>query len=358
MMTRLSIFALLLAASLATAQQYTQDEQQNISVYEQCSPAVVNITTKVMALDWFLTPVVQESDSGSGSIIDKRGYVLTNRHVIAGANTITITLSDGAQYDGKLVGEDATSDIAVLKFDPKRGASLPTIAYGDSSRLKVGQKVLAIGNPFGFERTLTTGIISALGRPIKESRNTIINGAIQTDAPINPGNSGGPLLDTSGRMIGMNTMIYSTSGSSAGIGFAIPVATIKRVVADLIDYGSVRRGVINGVLVQLTPPIVRYAKLKVSQGMLVSELPSGSPAARAGLKAGTEQVQYGSGRNARIIYLGGDIITGIDGSPVRSLAEYYAALESHRPGDKVELTIWRDGRERKLTVTLEDKNED
>jgi S1-C subfamily serine protease len=332
---------------------YTQDEVQNITVYETCQEAVVNITTQVMAVNWFLEPVPQDGGSGSGSIIDKRGYVVTNTHVIAGAFKIYISLSDGTQFEGTVVGTDAASDIAVLKFDPPAGQELTTIPFGNSSKLKIGQKVLAIGNPFGLERTLTTGIVSGLGRPIS-NRNVIIRDTIQTDTAINPGNSGGPLLDSKGNMIGINTMIYSTSGSSAGIGFAVPVDTARRVVADLIQYGSVRRGGINAILVQLTPAIAQYAKLEVTAGLLVSEITKGSRAVKAGLKAGTEAVRYGSSRNAIIIYLGGDVITEIEGVKITSLAEYFSVLESRRPGDTVTVKVLRGKTTETLTVTLEE----
>ena len=214
--------------AVSTDLTYTQDEIQNISVYAKCSPAVVNINTQVTGVNWFLEPIVQDGGSGSGSIIDKRGYVLTNVHVIKGASKIYVSLSDGTQYEAKVIGQDADSDLAVIKFDPPEGTNLTTISFGDSTSLKVGQKVIAIGNPFGFERTMTTGIVSALGRPIKDSStNRIIRNMIQTDSAINPGNSGGPLLDTNGKMIGINTMIYSSSGNSAGIGFSVPASTMK-----------------------------------------------------------------------------------------------------------------------------------
>ena len=329
---------------------YTQDELQNIDVYERCNEAVVNINTQVMAVNWFLEPVPQNGGSGSGSIIDARGYVVTNVHVIENAYKIYISLSDGTQYEGKVVGTDSASDIAVIKFDPPAGMELKTIPFGNSSQLKVGQKVLAIGNPFGFERTLTSGIVSGLGRPIRNSANTIIRDMIQTDTAINPGNSGGPLLDTQGRMIGINTMIYSTSGSSAGIGFAVPINTAKRVVSDLIQYGKVHRGTIDGKFVQLTSSIAKYANLSVNRGLLVSELSKSSNAYSAGLKAGTEAVQYGSRYNSTTIYLGGDVIIAVDGTDVTSFADYYSLLESKKPGDKADLTVQR-GRQ-KLTISV------
>ncbi|MDR3193361.1 MAG: trypsin-like peptidase domain-containing protein, partial [Treponema sp.] len=247
------------AQSLASGDilPYTEDEQENISIYDRYNSAVVNITTEVVAINWFLEPVPQNGGSGSGSIIDTQGHILTNNHVIENAYKVYINLADGSQFEGKVIGTDPENDIAVLKFDPPSGMELRTIPYGDSGNLKVGQKVLAIGNPFAFERTLTVGIVSGLGRPIQTSSQNIIRDMIQTDASINPGNSGGPLLDTQGRMIGINTMIYSPSGGSVGIGFAIPVNTAKRVVAELIRYGKVRRGRIDATLVQLFPDLVR-----------------------------------------------------------------------------------------------------
>ena len=334
---------------------YTQDELQNISVYEQANEAVVNITTEMLGVNWFLEPVPQEGGTGSGSIIDERGYVLTNRHVISDAVRITVSLHDGSQYEAKVVGVDKENDIAVIKFEPERGARLRTIPFGDSSALKVGQKVLAIGNPFGLDRTLTTGIVSALGRPVKSQSNTIIKDMIQTDTAINPGNSGGPLLDTRGRMIGINTMIYSTSGSSAGIGFAIPVNTARRVVAELIQYGEVRRGGIDAELVQLNASIARYAGLAVSKGILVSRVEKGSNAEKAGLRGGATAVRYGSRRNSTVIYIGGDIITSIDGQKIDSLADYYSALEDKKPGESVAIEVLRGRETLRMSVTLAER---
>ncbi len=334
---------------------YTQDELQNINVYEKCNEAVVNITTQVMGVNWFLEPVVQEGGSGSGSIIDNRGYVVTNVHVISDASKINISLADGSSYEGTVIGKDVESDIAVIKFDPPEGVTLKTIDFGDSDNLKVGQKVIAIGNPFALERTMTTGIISGLGRPIQESANVIIRNMIQTDAAINPGNSGGPLLDTKGKMVGINTMIISDSGSSAGVGFAVPVSTARRVVDDLISYRKVRRGVIKITPVQMTSSIANYARLKINYGILISEVEEGSSAEKAGLLGGTEQVRYGNRYNPTTIYLGGDIITGIDNISVRTYADYTSALESKRPGDSVNVTVYRNGETKKIKVILDSK---
>lgn len=333
---------------------YTQDEIQNISVYDACNEAVVNINTKVTSYDWFLEPYVSDGGSGSGSIIDKRGYILTNVHVIQGATKIYVSLSDGSQYEAVVVGTDPDSDLAVIKFDPPEDVELKTISFGDSNSLKVGQKVIAIGNPFGMERTMTTGIVSGLGRPIQNSNNRIIRNMIQTDTAINPGNSGGPLLDTNGRMIGINTMIMSNSGSSSGVGFAVPSETAVRVVADLIKYGKVRRGVIDAKLVQNSRRIAQYAGLDIASGMIVSTVTRGGNAEKAGMLGGTESVYYGNSRN--VIYLGGDVITKIDNINITSLADYYSALESKKPGEEVEVVVRRNRKNVTLKVTLADNS--
>ena len=329
---------------------YTQDESQNINVYNLCNEAVVNINTKITAYDWFLEPYVQDGGSGSGSIIDKRGYILTNVHVIQGATKIYVSLFDGTQYEAEVVGQDLDSDLAVIKFNPPEGMSLKTISFGDSTSLKVGQKVIAIGNPFGLERTMTTGIVSGLGRPIQNSNNRIIRNMVQTDAAINPGNSGGPLLDSSGRMIGINTMIKSSSGSSAGVGFAVPSETAIRVVADLLKYGKVQRGQIDATIVQLSRRIAQYAGLDIAEGILISEVVKGGNAEKAGIKGGTQAAYYGSRRD--IIYIGGDVITKIDDINITSIADYYSALESKKPGDTVTLVIHRNRKDLTVKLTL------
>ena len=331
---------------------YTQDEIQNISVYEKCSDAVVNISTKVISYSWFYDPYPTDGGSGSGSIIDKRGYVVTNRHVIKDAYKIYISLSDGTQYEGTLVGEDAQTDLAVIKFTPPENMELTTIGFSDSNKLRVGQKVIAIGNPFGFDRTMTTGIISSLGRPI-QSNNTIFRDMIQTDTAINPGNSGGPLFDTQGRMIGINTMIYSTSGSSAGVGFAIPVNTAKRIVSDLMKYGKVKRGSLNISAVQISSTLSRYIDLPVKEGLLVSEVDEKSNAYKAGLKGGTEAVRFT--RTSQIFYIGGDIITAINGTPVSSSADYNSVLENTKPGDTAIVTVIRGSERIDLKIVLEEQ---
>jgi S1-C subfamily serine protease len=343
----------MLNLNTAELQPFTENERENIAIYDQLNDAVVNITTETVAVNWFLEPVPQEGDAGSGSIIDTRGYVLTNNHIIKDAYKVYINLAAGDQIEGTVVGIDPENDLAVIKFTPPKGVDLKTVPFGNSSNLKVGQKVLAIGNPFGYERTLTVGIVSGLGRPIQTSRQNIIRDMIQTDASINPGNSGGPLLDATGKMIGINSIISSPSGGSVGVGFAVPVNTAKRVVAELIEHGKVRRGWIDATIVQLFPALVRYAKLPVQTGLLVSRTKKGGQAEKAGIRQGSDAVRYGSS----VIYLGGDILTMVDGIKTENLADLYSALEDNKPGDKVAVEVLRGEKTVKLTVTLTDREE-
>ncbi|HEY9054406.1 MAG TPA: trypsin-like peptidase domain-containing protein, partial [Rectinemataceae bacterium] len=317
----------------ASDASYSQDEAEDISVYERYNESVVNITTEIVAVNWFMEPVPQSGGSGSGSIIDQRGYVLTNQHVVEGAYKLFVSLADGSRYPAELVGADKRNDLAVIKFDPPASVKLKPISFSSSKRLKVGQKVLAIGNPFGLERTLTKGIVSGLGRPIKKDDTTVLQNMIQTDASINPGNSGGPLFNARGEMVGINTMIYTPSGGSVGIGFAIPVDTAVRIVPELISQGRVRRGWIDIEAIQLFPALVDYLKqagygAPVEQGLLVSAVASGSPADKAGLRGGTTQVRYGRST----FRVGGDIIVRVDGAQVSTIADLYSALEDNKPG--------------------------
>jgi len=339
--------------NMAELAGFTESERINIAIYEQLNAGVVNITTETVAINWFLEPVPRAGGSGSGSIISDRGYVLTNYHVIRNASRIDITLANGEQFEGTVVGTDPENDLAVLRFTPPPGMQLQVIPFGSSANLRVGQNVLAIGNPFALERTLTTGIVSGLGRPIQTSSRHIIRNMIQTDASINPGNSGGPLLNTQGEMIGINTVIYSPTGGSVGIGFAVPVDTAKRVVAEIMTHGRVRRGWIDATVVQIFPALVRHANLPVTSGFLVSRTRRNGLAERAGLRQGSEPVQHG--RN--IIYLGGDIITSVNGIRTNSLADLYSALEDNRPGDVVRVEAIRAGRPITLNVPLADREE-
>lgn len=334
---------------------FTQDEIENISVYDRLNEGVVNITTEVVGYNWFLEPVPRKGSSGSGSIIDARGYILTNNHVVEKAYKVNITFASGETSEGEVIGSDPENDLAVIKFDPK-GHRVITIPFGSSAELRVGQKVLAIGNPFAFERTLTTGIISGLGRPLKNDKGIVLRDLIQTDASINPGNSGGPLLNTRGELIGVNTMIYTPSGGSVGIGFAVPVDTAGRVVPDLIRFGFVQRGWIDIEPVQLFPALVRYAGLRETQGILVSRVKAGGNAEAAGIRGGDLDNAVRSG--STMIYLGGDIIIGIEGEKIASLGDLYAALERSRPNEVVTVTLMRGRRELEVELTLAHRNGD
>ncbi len=336
----------------SNANVYTENELENIRIYEQLNRAVVNISTKILSMNLLFEPVPREGGSGSGSIIDKKGYILTNDHVIENAYEVIITLYNGRQFKGEVIGIDPENDLAVIKFDPG-DMDLTVIPMGSSTNLKVGQKVLAIGNPFGYDRTLTTGIVSGLGRPVKNEKEIVIRDMIQTDASINPGNSGGPLINSSGEMIGINTMIYSPTGGSVGIGFAVSVDTAKRVVPDLIEYGVVKRGWIDVVLVQLFPELVRYAELPVDRGLLVSRVIEGGNADEAGMRGGTEPVRYGRST----IYLGGDIILSVDGTETKTWTDLYNALEDNKPGEKVEVVVIRDRKKRTFTIKLSERSE-
>ncbi len=334
--------------------QLSESEIENIRVYDERNQAVVNVSTETMSYNWFLEPVPRPGTAGSGSIIDRRGYILTNAHVVDRAFKVFVTLPDGTRLQGEVIGSDPENDLAVVRFDPA-GRNLVTIPLGDSDQLRVGQKVLAIGNPFALDRTLTVGIVSGLGRPVRTSNNLVIRDMIQTDASINPGNSGGPLLDAAGMMVGINTMIYSPSGGSIGIGFAVPVNTARRVVPDLIEFGVVRRGWIDIVPRQLFPQLVQYAGLPVNEGVLISQVVSGGNAEAAGLRGGrrNEAVRYGG----TVIYLGGDIIRRIDDVEIRSLSNLYEALEDKRPGDEVRVVYLRGTSERTARVVLSERPE-
>src|SRR5512136_1402067 len=244
----------------------TEEERNNISVYEKAADAVVNITSTAVQMDFFFNPFPSQG-SGSGSIIDTRGHILTNHHVVANAQKLEVTLADGSKWPAKLVGSDPDSDLAVIKIDAQK-EKLKVIPMGDSKNLKIGQKVLAIGNPFGLQRTLTTGIISSLGRTIRSEAGNMIEDVIQTDAAINPGNSGGPLLNSDGEIIGINSAIISPSGGNVGIGFAVPVNTAKKVSPELISKGYVIYPYIGATIQSLTPEVAKYLKIKIERGAM------------------------------------------------------------------------------------------
>jgi S1-C subfamily serine protease len=323
----------------------TPDEQTNIAVFKSASPSVVNITALGLERDFFSTTVHQvPQGTGTGFVWDELGHVVTNFHVIQGANAARVTLSDQSSHRAQLVGVFPDRDLAVLKIDAPRSKLIP-IAIGTSKGLVVGQRVFAIGNPFGLDQTLTVGVVSALNREIEAVTRRSIRGAIQTDAAINPGNSGGPLLDSAGRMIGVNTSIYSPSGASAGIGFAIPVDEVNRIVPRLIRDGRMVRPSI-GVS---TGPEGMGRALGLPKGVpLVRVIPNG-PAARAGL------APFMRGTEGSIVQ--GDVIQAVNEEPTEDLDDMLNALERFQPGDRVSLTVWRAGKVRKVVVTLAELRE-
>jgi len=327
----------------------TEDEENNISIYRRVGPGVVNITSIVMERDFFFNPIPREG-AGSGSIIDINGHILTNNHVIRDSKKLEVTLSDGSKWPAKLVGSDPDNDLAVIKISaPKE--KLTVIPMGDSSNLLVGQKVLAIGNPFGLGQTLTTGIISSLGRSIRSEGGMLIEDVIQTDAPINPGNSGGPLLDSDGKIIGINSAIISPTGASVGIGFAIPVNTAKRILPELIAKGHVSYPWIGASVYPLIPEFAKFLGLKVQRGAMIAQVVQGGPADRAGLRGGDRQVQVGNS----LIPVGGDVIVEMNGKEVPGSDELIRMIRDHRPGDKVDLKVLRGGNFVNIKVTLGEK---
>ena len=324
----------------------TDDELNSIQIYDKVNKAVVYVTTLTTQYTWYYQAVQQEG-TGSGVIIDQQGHILTNNHVVSGADKISITLADGTVADGKVVGTDPENDLAVLQFNP-RGKSLTTISMGDSSVLKVGMKVLAIGNPFGLDRTLTTGIVSGLARPLQTDQGFMIRETIQTDAAINPGNSGGALLNSHGELIGINTAIKSPSGASAGVGFAIPVNTAKPIADELIRYGVVKRGWIDIDGVELFPQLVDYFNLTVQKGVMVNI--ANASAQQAGIRGGDKSKAVRSGRT--VIYGGGDIIVEVNGVKIEAMTDLYNALESTKPGELATVKIVRGSQTKTLTVKL------
>ncbi len=339
-------------AGAATA-ALTPDEELNVRVYQQAAPAVANIVTQAVQYDWFQNPFSVEG-AGSGFLIDDRGYILTNFHVVAGARSIEVTLGsirDRNTYAANFVGGDQRLDVALLKIDSK-GRKLTPLPLSDSNAVQVGQRVLAIGNPFGFQSTLTTGIVSAIGRTVQtgETRTgpTFIDRAIQTDAAINRGNSGGPLLNSAGQVIGMNTAIYSPSGATAGIGFAIPINTAKQIADDLIKEGRVRRAYLGIEGTPLWPELADALDLPVNEGMLIERVAPGSSADRAGIRGGTRAVLAGMRR----LYIGGDALVAIDGERVGSDLDLSLLMSRKRPGDTVTATIYRGAKKIDVKVTL------
>ncbi len=316
----------------------TEDESINIRIYESRSRGVVNITSTTLEYTWFLE-VVPRQGVGSGVVIDKKGHIVTNYHVIRDAERLEVTLYDKEKYEAKRVGIDPINDIAVLKIDCPEEKLYPA-QLGRSDDLKVGQKVLAIGNPFGLDQTLTTGIISSLQRTLRTDFG-LIDDVIQTDAAINPGNSGGPLLNRRGEVIGINTAIFSRTGESVGIGFAVPVNTVKRILPDLLEHGRVLRAWLGVQGQPLSRRLAQALRLPVEEGLLVVQVESRSSADQAGIRGGQRRVFFG---NVPLL-IGGDVIVALGGQPVTSMEDIASILEDKRPGDTISVVYYR-GEER------------
>lgn len=315
----------------------TDTETATIRLFEECAPAVVYINTSKVQRDYWSRNVMEiPAGTGSGFVWDQNGHIVTNYHVVKGASSVKVTLSDQSTFDAIIVGADPDKDLALLKIDPGQAVLTP-IKVGTSKDLRVGQSVYAIGNPFGLDQSLTTGIISAVGREIKAQTGRPIKDVIQTDAAINPGNSGGPLLDSSGRLIGVNTMIYSPSGASAGIGFSIPVDEVNWTITDMLN--EEKRPIIGVTLV----PAQYTARMDVD-GAVILEVSEGSPAAKAQLE--------GTRRDFNGAILWGDAIIKVDSYTIKSNDDLIESLQNYKPGDSVNLTILRNGRKVKKDVTL------
>jgi len=324
-------------------------EQRTIDVYERVAPSVVSITTQVMRRSFFLD-VVPAEGAGSGFVLDQQGHILTNYHVISGAERIEVTFSDQSVLQAEVVGADQRNDVAVLKVDAPAGLLVP-VTLGNSASLEVGQRAIAIGNPFGqFGLTLTTGVISALNRSIENDDGQTITGIIQTDAAINRGNSGGPLLDSSGRVIGVNTAIFSPTGTNAGVGFSVPVDTIKRLLPHLLTIGRYPHPWL-GVryAYSITPGFAEVLRLPVTQGLLLVQLNQGSPLEGAEVRSAQQEAVLGN----QIVYVGGDILLTVDEVEITSTSQLETLLEdNYQVGDQVTVKLLRGGQEFTITVDL------
>jgi S1-C subfamily serine protease len=324
--------------AVAPAAPLEAEESHTIQIFERTAPSVVYIVNSALYRQLFSRNVYEvPQGAGSGFVWNPEGYVVTNFHVVYNADSLTVVLADQSEHEARVVGVDPDHDLAVLQIQVGRDKLSP-IVVGSSHDLKVGQKVLAIGNPFGLDHTLTTGVVSALHRSIESMTKRTIENVIQTDAAINPGNSGGPLLDSGGRLIGINTMIVSPSGAFSGIGFAVPVDTINDIVPQLIQHGKVTRA---GIGVSLLPDSL--ARRSVRHGVIIGTVKPGGPADRAGLRGTTQ------GRSAQL----GDVITALDGEPVDSGDDLFRLLGRHKVGEQVHLEILREGQSREAIVRLE-----
>jgi S1-C subfamily serine protease len=320
------------------------EEQNNISVYRNNIKSVVNITSRAVAFDFFYGLVPQEGQ-GSGFVIDKEGHILTNYHVIADARQIEVTFSNRKKYRATIVGTDRAHDLAIVQI--KGAGDVVPMTLGDSKNLQVGQKVYAIGNPFGLSGTLTSGIVSSI-RPVQEPDGERIEDAIQTDAAINPGNSGGPLLNWRGDVIGINTMILSSVGQSAGIGFAIPINTAKAVLNDLVTLGRVRRPALGVRSIPIDPELADQMGLAADYGLLIVQVVPGGAAERAGLHGGNERAYLGN----TPIMTGGDLIVAVDGQRVETEQDLAQVMNNHRAGDTVKVTVFRGKSKMEFKIVL------
>lgn len=322
------------------------DEQNNVDIYQRCNPAVVNITAVTLTRDFFFE-IIPQKGVGSGAVIRPDGYIVTNDHVVGNAQNVEVTLSDKSQFPARVVGTDPDSDLAILKIDPK-GKKLTSLDFAATEVLAVGQKVLAIGNPFGLGGSLSVGVISSLGRDIRTQTDRLIKDIIQTDAAINPGNSGGPLLDSSGKLIGINAQIVSRSGGSEGIGFAINGKTVKKIADQLIQFGRVLRPDLGIDGVGLSPALFSSLGIPTPRGVMITEVFSQGAAKSAGLRAADRELVYGFRR----IPIGGDVIYQIDEAPISSLRDIFDYLAEKKVNDTVVVHIVRGKSKQTVSVKL------
>ncbi len=320
---------------------FIEDEKNSMSVFQTTAPSVVNVSTYTVRRSFFGYGEKTESGGGSGFVWDEKGHIVTNYHVVATGGSFKVSFhNDRKQYEAKVVGVEPNRDLAVLRLKEKPASPLKPIKVGRSSDLAVGQKAIAIGNPFGLDHTMTSGIISALGREFPSMTGVKINNAIQTDASINPGNSGGPLLDSSGNLIGVNTMIFSTSGASAGIGMAIPVDEVKRIVPQLINNGKVSRPSLG---ITIVPDNYRDYSFGLDKGIIIESVDPKGPAGKAGLKGLTSD---------REGYYLGDVIVSLGGNEVNNYNDIYNALDKFKAGDAIDVGFLRNGKKITTKITL------
>jgi S1-C subfamily serine protease len=327
----------------SAASNFSPDEQNNIDIYKMAREATVNITSRVYRQDWFFR-VYPEEGTGSGFVINRDGQILTNFHVVRGATQLTVRLSDQKSYKGTVLGTDSRNDLALIRIDA--GHPLPSLRLGDSDGLLVGQKVLAIGNPFALEGTLTTGVVSSLNRGIDSEDNRRMEGMIQTDAAINPGNSGGPLLDSHGSVIGINTAILGQT--SIGIGFAMPINRAKEMLDEFQQRGHISRPTLGITTYYISGDLAEMLELPHSGGLLIQRVERDSPAAEAGLRAPTQIVIVANYQ----IGVGGDLITAVEGQPVESKETLQRVMDRKHGGEMLNLTVWRNGRNARVNVKL------